>query len=64
MQTRKTPNEPAGTPEAEWNESGELAPPPIYEVEEEPIERRINSDGQHVEIIDGKEVVVERRKRS
>jgi hypothetical protein len=64
MQNKKDPNDPSGQPETEWTESSELAPPPIYEVEEEPIERRINSDGQHVEIVDGKEVVIERRQRS
>ena len=64
MQNKNAPNDPSGQPEADWTESSELRPPPIYEVEEEPIERRINSDGQHVEVIDGKEVIVERRKRS
>ncbi len=64
MQNKKTPTDPSGLPDADWTESSELKPPPIYEVEEELIERRINSDGQYVEIIDGKEVVVERRKRS
>lgn len=64
MQNKKAPTDPSSLPDADWTESSELKPPPIYEVEEELIERRINSDGQYVEIIDGKEVVVERRKRS
>ena len=47
-------------PPQDPDESSQL-PPPVYEVEEQPVERRINSDGQHVETIDGKEVIVERR---
>ncbi len=64
MHNKNPTTDPSGQPEADWTESSELRPPPIYEVEEEPIERRINSGGQHVEVIDGKEVIVERRKRS
>ena len=42
-------------------EDSSQSPPPIYEVEEEPVERRINLDGKHVEVVDGEEVVIERR---
>ena len=35
-----------------------------YEVEEIPLERRLNPDGSYVELIDGKPVVIERRQRS
>ena len=44
-------------------EDSSQSPPPIYEVEEEPVERRINLDGKHVEVVDGEEVVIERRQR-
>ena len=53
-------NQPLPPPDPD--DSSQL-PPPVYEVEEQPVERRINSDGQHVEIIDGKEVIIERRQR-
>ena len=42
-------------------EDSSQSPPPIYEVEEEPVERRINLDGKHVEVVDGEAVVIERR---
>ena len=48
--------------DAESDDSADL-PPPVYEVEEEPVERRMDLDGKYVEVIDGKEVVIERRQR-
>ena len=55
MNTEKQP-----PPEQDFTESSEL-PPPVYEVEEELVERRINSDGKFVQVIDDQEVVIERR---
>lgn len=57
-----TSNKPP-PPEQDFTDSYEL-PPPVYEVEEELVERRINSDGHYVQMIDGKEVVIERRRTS
>ena len=34
-----------------------------YEVEEEPVERRMNAEGKFVQVVDGKEIVIERRNR-
>ena len=50
------------TPPKDAEDSSQL-PPPLYEVEEEPVERRINPDGKHVEIVNGEEVVTERRQQ-
>jgi hypothetical protein len=49
-------------PPKDAEDSSQL-PPPLYEVEEQPVERRINLDGQHVELVNGKEVVIERRQQ-
>lgn len=35
-----------------------------YEVEEIPLERRLNPDGSYVELVDGKPIVIERRQRN
>lgn len=48
--------------DAESDDSAAL-PPPIYEVQEELVERRMDLDGRYVEVVDGKEVVIERRQR-
>ncbi len=47
-------------PPKDADDSSQL-PPPLYEVEEQPVERRINPDGLHVEVINGEQVVIERR---
>ena len=49
-------------PEEDLGDSAEL-PPPVYEVEEEPVERRINPEGKFIHVVDGKEIVIERRNR-
>lgn len=54
-------NHPAPS-EPDFEDSAEL-PPPVYEVEEQPVERRINQDGKYVQIVDGEEVAIERRRR-
>jgi hypothetical protein len=36
----------------------------VDEVEEEPVERRINAEGKLVQVVAGKEIVIERRNRA
>lgn len=47
-------------PASDTDDSSQL-PPPLYEVEEQPVERRINPDGNYVEIVNGEKAVIERR---
>ena len=49
-------------PPIDAEDSSQL-PPPLYEVEEQPVERRFNTDGKHVAIVNGEEVVIERRRQ-
>ena len=68
-----TPQKPAGqerleprsddfTPEPAQDVSDVV--PPLYEVEEQLVERRLNPDGKFVQIVDGKEIAIERRRRT
>ena len=56
------PSEPPTEPPVITGEFPPALDPDSYEVEEMEFERRINKDGKFVEIVDGKEVVIERRK--
>lgn len=59
---REPPLEPPSEPPVITGEFPPALDPDSYEVEEMELERRIHKDGKFVEIVGGKEVVIERRK--